>query len=139
MVTIVDVFRARFVQQLTLASMFSLFIVFGGCSNSPVAHPSSPTTGFTGQSTVAPVLSTQMTPSVDSMRVGETLTFSLKLELGEGVPPSGPMPFWSSTNRAAVLIDATSGKATAVGEGSATIEVTGRGGRASRTIRVTSS
>ena len=73
------------------------------------------------------------------MRVGETLTFSVKLELGEGVPPSGPVPFWSSTNRAAVLVEPATGKATAVGEGIATIEVTGHGGRATRTIKVTSS
>jgi hypothetical protein len=134
-----DVCRARSVQQLMVGLMLSLFVVFGGCSNTAVTHPSSPTTRATGQSTVAPILSTQITPSVDRMRIGETLTFSLKLELGEGVPPSGPMPFWSSTNRAAVLIDATSGKATAIGEGTATIEVAGRGGRASRTIQVTSS
>jgi uncharacterized protein YjdB len=131
--------RARSVQQLIVGSMFSLFVVvFGGCSTGPITHPSSPTSGATGQSAVAPVLSAQITPPVDTMRVGQTLTFSVRLELGEGVPPSGPMPIWSSTNGAAILVEAATGKATAVGEGIATIEVTGHGGRATRKIQVTS-
>jgi hypothetical protein len=73
------------------------------------------------------------------MRVGETLTFSIQVELGEGVPPSGApllMALWSSTNRAVILIDA-SGKASAVGEGHSTIEVSVWGQHITRTIQVT--
>jgi hypothetical protein len=47
------------------------------------------------------------------------------------------MPLWSSTNRAVIMID-PSGKATAVGAGTATIEVGAHGHKLTRTIQVTS-
>jgi hypothetical protein len=87
---------------------------------------------------LAPVISVQITPAVDKMQVGESLTFSTKLEFGEGVPPSGGiLPQWSSTNGAVILIDQT-GKATAVGVGTATIEVSRFGHKVTRNIQVTS-
>jgi len=46
------------------------------------------------------------------------------------------MPRWSSTNLAVIVIDST-GKATAVGEGNASIEVSGHGQRVTRSIQVT--
>ena len=82
------------------------------------------------------MLSAQITPAIDKMRVGETLTFSTTLEFGEGgVPPSAKLPIWSSTKRAAIVID-HAGKATAVGEGNATIEVGTHGHRITRNIQV---
>lgn len=88
-------------------------------------------------SALAPVLSVEITPSIDKMRVGETLTFSINVQLGEGVPPSsGGFPRWSSTNRAVVDIDA-GGKATAISEGTATIDVGAHGQKTARNIEVT--
>lgn len=72
------------------------------------------------------------------MRVGETVSFSMKVELGEGVPPSGaPGLFWSSTNPDVVTVD-TSGKATAIRRGNATIELTFKGHKATQSISVAS-
>jgi uncharacterized protein YjdB len=121
---------------MMLRFMISMVAVCSGCSDTLPTTPSRTSTA-TQQSTLAPVLSALIAPSIDKMRVGETLTFSIKLELGEGVPPSGPLPLWSSTNRAVILID-TTGKATALGEGNATIEVNAHGQKVSRNIQVTS-
>ena len=84
---------------------------------------------------LAPVVSAQIMPAIATMRVGERVTFSLKLELGQGVPPSGPMPFWSSTNHAVIVLE-PNGEATAVGAGIAIIEVKGRA-QVARAIQVT--
>jgi hypothetical protein len=74
---------------------------------------------------------------VETMTIGETLLFSMKLELGEGVPPSGaPIPMWSSTDPAVIAMD-PSGRATAIATGDATIEVVGKAGRLTRRIHVT--
>jgi uncharacterized protein YjdB len=84
------------------------------------------------------VLSAEVAPAIDTMRIGDTLTFSIRVELGEGVPPSsGGLPRWSSTNPAAIVIDPI-GRATAVGAGQATIEGRGHGRLVTRSIRVTS-
>jgi uncharacterized protein YjdB len=105
------------------------------CTRTPT--PTSPTvTAAPKQSALAQVISVQLTPTIDAMRLGETVSFSIHLELGEGVPPSfGPFPIWSSTNPATIMIDA-SGRATAIAKGEATIEVTTHGQRISRQIRV---
>lgn len=72
------------------------------------------------------------------MRVGQTLTFSAELKFGnEGVPPSAKLPIWSSTDPGVIVVDHT-GKATAVGEGNATIEVGTHGHKVTRNIQVTS-
>lgn len=86
---------------------------------------------------LAPVLSVQVVPLVDRMRVGETVSFSINVELGEGVPPSGPMPFWSSSNPDVITIDG-SGKATAIRRGNATIELTFKGHKVVQSISVAS-
>ena len=89
-------------------------------------------------SPLARLLSAQITPAIETMRVGETVMFSAKLEFGDsGVPPSGTLPIWSSTNPAVIVIDHT-GRATAVGEGTAAIEVGTHGHRVTRNVRVTS-
>jgi uncharacterized protein YjdB len=119
--------------------MIPMVVVCSGCSDTPVVLPTTPTKSTATQvSTLAPVLSVQITPSTDKMRVGESLTFSTTVQLGEGVPPSGgPTPQWSSTNPAVIMMDRT-GKATAVGEGNASIEMIGHGQRVTRSIQVTS-
>ena len=86
---------------------------------------------------MAPVLSVQITPLIDKMRVGDTVTFSTRAEFGSGVPPSaGGFPQWSTTNRGVIIVDAN-GVVMAIGEGTATIEVTAHGHRVTRTIEVT--
>jgi uncharacterized protein YjdB len=128
----------RSARQMTLGLMIPMVVVCWSCSDTPVVLPTTPTPSTATQTaTLAPVLSVQITPSTDKMRVGESLTFSTKVQLGEGVPPSGPMPRWSSTHPAVIVIDPT-GKATAVGEGNASIEVSGHGHRVTRSIQVTS-
>ena len=120
-----------------LSSMISALVICCGCSDVGVSHPISPTpiAVATQHSAVATVLSAQISPSIDTMKTGETLTFSMKLEFGEGVPPAGPMPLWSSNNSTVIRIDG-GGIATAVGEGQATIEASGLGAKVTRTIRV---
>ena len=120
-----------------LALIIPMTIVCWGCSDTPVDHPPTPTPPTATQvSPLASLLSAQITPAIDKVRVGETWTFSTKLEFGEdGVPPSGKWPAWSSTNRAVIMIDQT-GRVTAVGEGNATIEVGTHGLKISRNIQV---
>jgi hypothetical protein len=98
--------------------------------------PTSPTVpAVPARTALAPFLSFQVTPAIDAMRIGETLSFSIAIELGEGVPPSGPMPMWSSSNPAVIAID-PGGRATAVAQGESTIQVAAHGHRTSRQIRV---
>jgi len=118
--------------------LFALLIpMMAGCSDVNTT-PTAPTVRQPSQRvTLAPVLSTQILPAVESMRIGETLLFSVKVELGEGPPPSsGGFPSWSSSNPAVITID-FKGNATAIGKGTATIEVTFVGHRTMRTIHVT--
>jgi hypothetical protein len=86
-------------------------------------------------SPLAPITSMQVVPAVASMRLGDSMIFSLAIELGEGVPPSGPVPTWSSTSPTVIAVDA-SGRATALGLGDAAIEVAAHGRRAARRLRV---
>jgi uncharacterized protein YjdB len=134
-----EICKRRSTRRMMLGLMIPMLVACWSCSDMPVAHLTTPTPTSTAtqQSTLAPVLSAQIAPSIEKMRIGETLKFSIQLEFGEGVPPSGPLSQWSSTNRAVILID-LSGKATAVGEGNATIEVTAHGQKITRNIQVTS-
>ena len=102
------------------------------CSRTPT--PTSPTVPAAFRQ-LAPFSSFQLTPAIDAMRLGETLSFSIAIEFGEGAPPSGPVPMWSSTNPAAITIDG-GGRATAIAIGESTIEVVAHGYRTSRQIRV---
>lgn len=87
------------------------------------------------QPRLAPILSIQMLPALPSIRLGDSVTFTLNVALGEGIPPSGPMPVWSSTNPMVIGVDAN-GRATALALGEASLEVLAHGQRAARTIRV---
>jgi uncharacterized protein YjdB len=122
---------------ILLALMIPMTAVGVGCSDVNTI-PTAPT--FVQQSThqtaLAPVLSVQISPPVESMRIGETLSFSARAALGDGVPPSaGGLPRWSSTNPGVITID-FSGNATAIEKGSATIELTFMGHKTMRTIHV---
>jgi uncharacterized protein YjdB len=104
------------------------------CTHTPTS-PTVPAASKQSAVAVATFRSFQLTPAIDAMRLGETLSFSIAIELGEGVPPSGPMPIWSSTNPAVITIDG-GGRATAIATGQSTIEVAAHGHRTSRQIRV---
>lgn len=124
-------------RQILFASMVPMTAAGMGCSDI-TAHPTAPTyrQQWTQQSALAPVLSIQISPSVESMRFGETVSFWVKVELGDGVPPSGaPGLSWSSTNPSVITID-SSGNATAIGRGATTIEVIFKGLKATRAIHV---
>lgn len=123
-------------RQTILSLVIPLLLLSWSCSDAPAAHLTGPTSTATQQSTLAPVLSAQITPSIATMRVGETLTFSTQLEFGEGVPPSAKLPLWSSTDGTVIAID-RAGNATAVGAGHATIEVDTHGYKVTRAILVT--
>jgi hypothetical protein len=124
-------------RQILLTLLIPMTAAWAGCSDVNTT-PTAPTVRQPPQRVaLAPVLSSQILPAVESMRIGETLSFSVKVELGEGPPPSsGGFPRWSSSNPGVISID-FNGKATAVGKGTATIEVIFVGHRTMRTIHVT--
>jgi hypothetical protein len=78
------------------------------------------------------VLSTTIVPDIATLTIGQTQRFSVSVELGPGIPPSGPVPGWSSTSPAVVAVD-FSGMLT---EGKAIIEVLFRGKTATRRLQV---
>jgi trimeric autotransporter adhesin len=123
--------------QIVLAVLIPITAGGVGCSDID-ATPTAPSASRQPSRQVAlAALSTQISPAVDSMRIGETRSFSVKVELSEGVPPSaGGFPRWSSTNPAVITID-LNGNATAIGTGATTIEVIFMGHKATRTIHVT--
>lgn len=115
----------------SLAVLFTAVMALAGvaCERAPTAPTDAAMSSF------APVTSLQVVPDVRSVRLGETTTFSVAVEVGEGVPPSGPAPTWSSTNAAVITVDA-SGRATALALGEAAVEVAAHGRRAARHLRV---
>lgn len=102
------------------------------CKSTPTAVTDVPSPN---QARLAPIISMQVVPDVASMRLGDSVTFSLEIELGEGIPPSGPMPIWSSTNPKVIAVD-SNGRATALAVGETTIEAAAHGQRAARHLRV---
>ena len=120
---------------MVIAPIVPMFIACWGCSDTPIDHPTSPTPPAATQiSPLAPLLSAQITPAIDKMRVGETFTFSTQLQFGEGgVSPSAKLPIWSSRPRRHG--DRSDWQGDAVGEGNATIEVGTHGYKLAATFR----
>jgi uncharacterized protein YjdB len=81
------------------------------------------------------VLSTTIVPDIATLTIGQTQRFSVSVGLGPGVPPSGPVPLWSSTSPAVVAVD-FNGTATALTEGEAMIQVLFKGKKATRHLQV---
>jgi hypothetical protein len=121
--------RSRFLLALCTALVVGVGVSCKRTATTPTDVAGSP------NSRPAPITSMQVVPVVASMRLGDNMIFSLAIELGEGVPPSGPMPMWSSTNAAVIAVD-SNGRAIALGLGEAAIEVTAHGRRAARHLRV---
>jgi hypothetical protein len=134
-----DICKPRSTGQILFASLISVIPALVGCGPN-YTLPTAPTPRVPSgvHTALAPLLSVQVSPAVDTMRIGETMSFTFKVELGEGVPPSlGGFPLWSSDNPDVITIDA-SGNATAIRRGNATIEVIARGVKGMRMIQVTS-
>jgi hypothetical protein len=83
-------------------------------------------------------------PETHVLRLGQRQEFYLKLELGDGGPPGGPVPQWTSSNPSVVALTrdgsaTTAGSAvdaSARGIGLATIEVIAHGHTATRQLQV---
>jgi len=106
------------------------------CSGVPTMPTPPARTGPTQVAVLAEVLSIRILPEVDTIRLGQTVSFSVAVELGEGgVPPSGGLPRWSSTNPSVISVEGF-GNARAIALGEATIEVGAKGRTASRHLRV---
>jgi uncharacterized protein YjdB len=110
----------------------ALFTVLA-CTVEPTA-PSAP--NVTNSADLAVVKSIRIAPDITSIKRAETLSFTVEVELGAGVPPSGPVPLWSSSNSSVVSVSST-GVATAVAVGDAIVHVTFHGHTAQRALRVT--
>jgi hypothetical protein len=74
-------------------------------------------------------------PATNILKLGATQQFTLAVEVGPGVPPSGPAPLWISTNPPVLIIN-SSGTATGVSVGEATVQVTFGGQTAARQLHV---
>jgi uncharacterized protein YjdB len=103
------------------------------CDPTPNAPTASPDP--TSTRALSPVNAIAIEPATSILKRGETRQFSVTVELGPGVPASGPVPLWTSSNPL-VLAVTSSGAATAVALGEATIQVTFRGHTASRHVTV---
>lgn len=118
---------------LALCSVFVLALATGNCggSETDVVEP----TGPTDVAGVAAVQAIMIVPAVSTLKLGATERFSISVELGSGIPPSGPMPFWSSTNPSVIVVD-QNGSATAVSLGEAVLRVSFRSKIADLHLRV---
>jgi len=92
--------------------------------------------GTTAAAAVAAVASVTVTPSSASGTVGQSAQFSASLQDTAGNPLTGRTISWASSNTAVVTVT-TSGYATAVGPGSATITATSEGKSGTASVSVT--
>src|ERR1700722_12114642 len=118
--------NTRFVRP-ALASAGLMVLVFGlacggGGDNSP--------TGGGGLSKIA------LTPSTDTLQIGDTVTIVAQPQTGNGSPVSGVTLFWSSSAEGVATVN-QSGHVTAVDSGTASIAASANGISAAATIVVT--
>jgi hypothetical protein len=107
-------------------------ILLSACARSASA-PTPPSNS--AATPLASVDSIGMAPATDVLRIGETQQFTVTVELGPGLPPSGPAPLWISSDPSIVALT-SSGVATGIVRGEATIQVTFRGRTANRRLQV---
>jgi hypothetical protein len=115
------------------------FVSSWGCGGPSTVTPTpkpNESPGPTSTSPVATVLSITIVPDITTLTIGETQRFSMSVDLSPGLPPpTGLAPTWSSTNAAVLVVDG-SGKALAVSQGEATIQVSFVGKTATRRLQV---
>ena len=84
---------------------------------------------------MARAIALDIMPDTATLRVGQTESFSVFVVLSPGIPPSGPVPDWSSTATAVAAVDAN-GFVQAKAPGNTTIEVRFKGLSATRLMSV---
>src|SRR4051812_24109577 len=99
-----------------------------GCNSRP-ASPTNPSN--TGTAPLAPVLSVAIEPAIDVLTLGRDQQLRVRVELGPGVPPSGPVPLWSTSNPGVVAVN-SSGVVTGRAIGDAVVEVIFQGHKVAR-------
>lgn len=111
--------------------LFAMAFAVGRCGGSQT-----PTTNATApSSSVATIDSVAIVPAESALKLGESRALALSVELGPGVPSSGPLPIWSSSDSTIVAVD-TSGVVTGKALGQAFIQVQFRGKSAAGHVAV---
>ena len=119
-------------QPFTLVVMILLIVVATACGHSTKA----PTAPSDQNATVlANTNAIAIVPATNVLKRGETQQFTMEVALGAGVPPSGPLPEWTSDN-VSVLVINSNGAATGVALGESVVQVRFRGQTAIRRIQV---
>lgn len=114
--------RAASCRSLVLVTL----LMASGCGQSECSCPAPPPTSA--------VTAIQILPATDSLRVGETVAYSVKPTIS-GLPPTGPPPGWSSSNTLVATVDPI-GQVTGLSAGETTIKVVFFGLSQSRLVRV---
>jgi uncharacterized protein YjdB len=102
------------------------------CTSAPTGPSQSNSQASASQ---ASVLSITIEPDNASLQVGQRVQFSVSVVLTDGVPPSGPLPHWSSSNPSIATVD-DNGVVTAISSGDSVLQVDFRGKMATRRIEV---
>ena len=114
------------------------------CSDSQPLSPIGPRIPVPTEVRNVAIKGVTIEPQTTVLRLGKRQEFYLKLELGDGGPPVGPVPQWTSSNPSVVALT-RDGSATTTGSaveasgravGLATIEVIAHGHTATRQIQV---
>jgi Bacterial Ig-like domain (group 2) len=118
-----------------IGALLSILVAIGAsnaCNRTSTA-PTGPSS--TSATTVAQVNSVSIAPESTVLEIGETQQFTVKVDLGPGIPPSSAAPLWVSSHPG-VLSMTSSGVATALAAGDTTVQVTFLGRTASRRIQI---
>ena len=84
---------------------------------------------------MARVTAIDILPETAVLRIGQSESLSVSVVLSEGIPPSGPAPFWFSANPSVATVDAN-GLVRARAVGKTAVEVRFKGLTATRMISV---
>lgn len=107
-------------------------LILTACTSAPTG-PSQSNSQTSGSQ--ATVLSISIEPDNASLQVGQRVQFSVAVALTDGVPPSGPLPHWSSSNPSVATVD-DNGVVTAISGGGSLLQVDFRGKTATRRLEV---
>jgi uncharacterized protein YjdB len=84
---------------------------------------------------MAHVTAIEILPKTAVLRIGETESLSVSVVLSPGIPPSGPVPDWSTTNQSVATVDGN-GLVKARAVGSTIVEVRFKDASAARLVSV---